>query len=78
MTVTPRFVQQGSIGADDIESRLEDVETVLELESDADEAEVARLVATAERMCFLMDAIRKPHTLTASVTLNGATLPVSG
>ena len=74
LVVTPRFEQTGSIGADDVASRLIDVETRLELESSADEAEVARLVATAERMCFLMDAIRNPHPATLRVTLNGQTL----
>ena len=75
MTVTPRFTQTGSIGADDATSRLLDVETRLELESAADPREVARLVATAERMCFLMDAIRNPHEVTARVALNGVPLP---
>ena len=78
MTVTPRFVQTGSIGADDIQSQLSDVETKLELESSADEREVARLVETAERMCFMMDAIRNAHPLTSSVSLNGAPLSGSG
>ena len=74
LVVTPRFEQTGSIGADDVESRLVDVETRLELESSADEAEVARLVDTAERMCFLLDAIREPHSVNASTTLNGEPL----
>ena len=75
VTVTPRFEQTGSIGADDVQSRLADIGTHLELESDADPGEVARLVNTAERMCFMMDAIRNPHPLQASTTLNGVSLP---
>ena len=74
MVVTPRFEQTGSIGNDDAKSRLLDVETRLELESPADPPEVAKLVATAERMCFLMDAIRNPHPATLRVTLNGQAL----
>lgn len=77
MVVTPRFEQTGSIGADDATSRLVDLETKLELESSADEAAVAKLVATAERMCFLMDTVRNPHVVTARTTLNGTPLPGS-
>jgi hypothetical protein len=71
-------VQAGSIGADDIESRLSDVETRLEIESAADEEVIAGLVGTAERMCFMMDAIRNPHPLTSTVTLNGSPLAGAG
>ena len=74
MTVTPRFEQTGSIGADDATSRLVDVETRLELDSTAPAEQVTKLVATAERMCFLMDAIRQPHSVTSRVSLNGAPL----
>jgi organic hydroperoxide reductase OsmC/OhrA len=75
MVVTPRFEQTGSIGADDAVSRFLGVETQLELESSANDAEVARLVETAERMCFMMDVIRTPHDVTSTVSLNGAALP---
>ena len=74
LVVTPRFEQTGSIGAGNATSRLVDVETKLELESSADEAVVAAVVAQAEKMCFLMDAIRNPRTVTATATLNGAAL----
>jgi hypothetical protein len=74
MTVTACFEQIGSIGADDIQSRLSGVETRLELESDAPVEKVTRLVRTAERMCFLMDAIREPHSVSSTVLLNGEPL----
>lgn len=74
MVVTPSFDQVGSIRGGDVQSRLLDVQTKLELESSADSEQVSALVATAERMCFLMDAIRNPHPVEASVTLNGVTL----
>lgn len=74
MTVTPRFEQTGSIGADTAASRLLDVETRLEITSSHGKSEIARLVATAERMCFLMDAIREPHAVHARTTLNGEAL----
>lgn len=74
MTVTPRFEQTGSIGADTIQSRLLDVETSLHIESSAPADEIAKLVATAERMCFLMDAIREPHEVRTTTSLNGKPL----
>ena len=72
--MTPRFEQTGSIGADTIASKLIDVATALDIESDAAPDEISRLVTTAERMCFLMDVIRNPQPVTPSVTLNGASL----
>ena len=78
MRVTPRFEQTGSIGAGNASSRLVDVDTRLELESSADAKIVAAIVDQAERMCFLMDAIRSPRNVKASATLNGETLASSG
>ena len=74
MVVTPRFEQSGSIGADTISSQLVDVETTLDIESDAPPDEIEKLVKTAERMCFLMDVIRNPHPVQAAVRLNGKEL----
>ncbi len=71
MVVTPRFEQSGSIGADTITSRLVDVETALDITSDAPAEDIQKLVRTAERMCFLMDVIRNPHPVNAHVRLNG-------
>ena len=74
MIVKPRFEQTGSIGADTVGSRLVDVETSLDIDSPAPADKVAKLVATAERMCFLMDTIRNPHEVRNSVSLNGEPL----
>ena len=74
MTVTPRFEQTGSIRADTAQSRLIDVETSLHIDSPAEPEKIAALVATAERMCFLMDAIREPHEVRNSTSLNGEPL----
>jgi len=71
VTVTPSFDQTGSIGRDDIQSRLLGVATHLELECEADDEKVGALIATAERMCFLLDAIRNTHTVESSVSING-------
>ena len=74
MTVTPRFEQTGSIGADTVASRLIDVETSLHIDSPAAPEEIAKLVVTAERMCFLMDTIRQPHEIRNTASLNGEPL----
>ena len=74
MIVTPRFEQTGSIVRGDATSRMTDVETKLSLESNADAKRVAEVVAAAERLCFLMDAIREPHPVTGTVELNGEAL----
>jgi len=74
MVVTPRFEQSGSIGADTITSQLIDVETSLDIQSDAPTEQIDKLVQTAERMCFLMDVIRNPHPVRAAVRLNGEAL----
>ncbi len=74
MTVTPSFEQTGSIGADTISSRLLGVQTSLHIDADAPQADIKKLVATAERMCFLMDTIRQPHEVSNQVHLNGQPL----
>ena len=73
VTVTPSFDQMGSIGRDDIQSRLLGVETHLDLNASADAETLSTLVATAERMCFMLDAIRNTHTVTSTVSVNGET-----
>lgn len=74
MTVKPVFEQTGSIAADTAQSRLVDVETSLQINSPASPGEIAKLVATAERMCFLMDTIRNSHEVRNSTSLNGVLL----
>ncbi len=74
MRVTPRFGGSGSILADTVTQRLHDVETVLEIESAAPTEDVAKLVATAERMCYMLDVIRTPHEVRGTVLLNGERL----
>jgi hypothetical protein len=76
MTVTPHFEQTGSIVADTATSRLLDIETDLRIDSDASPEVIAKLVATAERMCFLLDAIREPHEVRTATSLNGEPLEV--
>jgi hypothetical protein len=71
MTVSPRFTQEGSIMADTVRSRLIDIDTSLEITTSALREAVAKLIATAERMCFMMDVVREPHEVRTRVTVNG-------
>jgi hypothetical protein len=71
MTVSPRFIQEGSILADTVRSQLIDIDTALEITTSAPREAVAQLIATAERMCFMMDVVRQPHEVRSRVTVNG-------
>ncbi len=72
MTVTPTFEATGSILAGTARHTLRDMQTRLEIESRAARDDVAKLVETAEQMCFVLDALQRPHTVSRTVTLNGA------
>lgn len=74
MTITPKFEQTGAIGPDTVQSRLIDVATSLHIDSDAPAEDIAKLVTTAERMCFLLDVIRQPHEVHSATSLNGKPL----
>ena len=74
MTVTPVFASGGSILADTIENHLVSLETALQITSPAPGETIAKLVQTAERMCYVLDAIRRPHDVRGTVTLNGEPL----
>ena len=74
MTVTPQFSQEGSILADTVESRLLGVDTELDITTSAPRDVVSKLIATAERMCFMMDVIREPREVRTRVTVNGEVL----
>ncbi len=74
MTVTPQFAQEGSILADTVQSRLLGIDTTLELTTSAPRDVVAKLIATAERMCFMLDAVREPREVRTRVTVNGEIL----
>ena len=61
----------GSIKAGTAEHRLDSIETALAVTADAEPEAVAAAVEQAERMCFVLDAVRRPHTVRATTTLNG-------
>ncbi len=74
MTVTAAFETTGSIAADTAEHRVHRVETVLDIQSPAPRDDVSAMVTTAERMCFVLDAIRRPHEVHQRVVINGASI----
>ena len=74
LTVTASYESAGSILADTVQQRALGFHTSVELESTGSREEVAALVATAERMCFVLDVIRQPHDVGRSLTLNGEPL----
>lgn len=74
MVVTPSFVMSGSMIAGTAEHRLQSMETALDITSDADRDTIASIVDQAERMCFVLDALQRSHTVTDTTTLNGQPL----
>lgn len=61
----------GSILKGDYETGIESLHTDLMVESEAPEEDVARLIAMAERGCYVLSALDRPPTPTMDVTLNG-------
>lgn len=76
MVVTPTFEMSGSMLAGTAAHSLVSLETKLELEADLEPAVVASLVDQAERMCFVMDALARPHHVERTITLNGQPLAI--
>jgi hypothetical protein len=74
VTVAPWFAQDGSIIADTATSQLLDLETAVEIATAAPRDEVAKLLETAERMCFVLNAVREPHAIRRRATVNGEPL----
>lgn len=61
----------GSILKGDYETGIESMHTHLEVESDAPPEDVARLIAMAERGCYVLSALDRPPDPTMSISLNG-------
>ncbi len=59
------------------EHRLESIETDLAITAadDVDPDVIAALVEQAERMCFVLDALQRPHIVARTTSLNGLDLP---
>ena len=64
----------GSMLAGTAEHHFTSMETDLHIEADADDGAVRDLVNQAEKMCFVLDAIQRPHEVTRRTTLNGSAL----
>ena len=75
LTVTPSFVMSGSMLAGTAEHRLDGVTTTLAITAPGVDPDLAAsLVDQAERMCFVLDALQRPHTVERSTWLNGVVL----
>lgn len=73
--MTPSFVMSGSILAGTAEHRLDRVETDLSITAPGASSEtVAAMVDQAERMCFVLDALQRTHTVDRRSALNGEPL----
>lgn len=73
--MTPSFTMSGSMLAGTAEHRLDRVGTELSITApDADPGTVADLVDQAERMCFVLDALERSHTVERRSSLNGQDL----
>lgn len=78
VTVTPTFQMHGSILRGDAEHRLGDLQTRVDIVSDASEDAIAALLDEADRLCFVTDAIVNAHPVRREVTLNGQVLRAAG
>jgi len=73
--VTPAFEMRGSMLTGTAEHRLVSIATALDVTSPAPATDVAALVEQAERMCFVLDALQRPHQVNRQNRLNGVELP---
>ena len=74
MTVTARFRVTGSVLNDTIQGEMLGAETVLSVDAPEPPERVARVVANAERGCFVMQALLRPVPITGRTLLDGAPL----
>jgi organic hydroperoxide reductase OsmC/OhrA len=70
--VAARFKVEGSVLAQTVHARLDDVQTRLEVESKEAPERVAGVVRNAENGCFVMQALLNPVPVSSTVQLNGA------
>jgi uncharacterized OsmC-like protein len=77
MHVVAHFRVQGSVLHDSIQAKGVSIETRLEVDSAESPEQVARLVRTAERGCFVMQCLLKSVPIATTTLLNGAPLSVA-
>jgi hypothetical protein len=75
--VTARFKVEGSVLAQTVRATLDDVQTRLEVESNAPPDRVAGVVRNAENGCFVMQALLNPVPVSSTVALNGSGLDLN-
>ncbi|MFQ5777083.1 MAG: hypothetical protein ACE5IP_03650 [Terriglobia bacterium] len=66
------FEGSGSVSAETLNVRCSGVETWLELDSDEDQAQLAKLARLSEAGCYVIQSLRNPTPLSYHVLLNGA------
>jgi hypothetical protein len=67
----------GAVLIDSVQGDALSFETHLEIDSPEPPEKVARLICTAERGCFVMQALLKPMPLTSTTSLNGQPLALT-
>jgi organic hydroperoxide reductase OsmC/OhrA len=77
MRVKASYRVTGSVLNDTIEGEMVSAETTLEIDSPDPPERVARVVHTAERGCFVMQALMKPVPISSRTVLNGEPLVAS-
>ncbi len=74
MRVTARYRVDGSVLDGTVQARMLGAETTLEIDSPDAAERVARVVQSAERGCFVLQALLTPVPVTGRTLLNGAPL----
>ena len=75
--VTCRFVREGSVLAQTIQTRSEGLDVRLEVESPEEPARVAGVLRNAEQGCFVMQAVAQPTPMSSTMLLNGEEIDVA-
>ena len=71
---TTRFYREGSMLGGDLNAGPIELITEVELESDAPEADIRRVVRLAEQTCFTLQSMIQPVPVRTEARLNGASL----
>lgn len=72
--MTTTWWNSGSVMKGDYATGLESLHTELRVESEAPPEDVAKLIAMAERGCYVLSALNKPPVPTRDIHLNGEPL----
>ena len=75
--VTCRFVREGSVLAETLQTRSEGVDIRLDVESTEEPARVAAVLRNAEQGCFVIQAVKQPTPVNSTMSLNGQEIDVA-